>query len=76
MTKEDIKKVNDRLRRNDKKKIAELSNLHPVTITRFFRGNKDVVSDETALKILSNAEKVIREREKISKRSQKILNRL
>lgn len=76
MTKNEVEKVNKRLRRNDKKNIAKRSGLHPVTISRFFSGNISAVSEETALKILECAEKVIKERERISERSKKIISRL
>jgi hypothetical protein len=76
MTKKDIEKVNRRLQHGDKKVIAEMSQLHPVTISRFFRGLNGDISEETALKIIRNAEKIIRERERLSKKSQKIINRL
>ena len=76
MKKEDVEKVNKRLKRRDKKVIAIQSGLHPVTISRFFGGYPEDVSEETALKILTCAEKVIKDRERISKRSQKIISRL
>lgn len=73
ITKEDIKKLKDSLKRGDQKAIAELSGISQMQIGNFFNGNDDLVSDETASVIIINAAKIIKQRSKLKATSERIL---
>ena len=74
MTKQDIQKLNSHLKKGDQKAISELSGISTVTVNRFLNGNEDCVSDETAAVIIEKAAKIIKERNRLNKASQKLIN--
>lgn len=74
ITKEEIKKLKDNLRRGDQKAIKELTGLSLMQIGNFFNGNEDLVSDESAAKIINGAAKVIKKRNALKANSERILN--
>lgn len=74
MTKQDIQKLNSHLKKGDQKAISEASGISTVTVNRFLNGNEDCVSDETAAVIISAAAKIIKERNRLNKASQKLIN--
>lgn len=76
ISKKEIQKITDSLKKGDKKKIEELSGLSQMTINKFFCGNEDLVSDESALKIVEAAASVIKERNKVKKATNKIIQSL
>lgn len=73
ITKEDIKKLKSSLKRGDQKAISELTGISKMQIGNFFNGNDDLVSDETAAKIITSAGKIIKERSKLKANSERIL---
>ena len=74
MTKADIKKLNSSLKRGDQVKIAADCGVSKITINRFFNGNEDCVSDETAAKIIRSTTKIIKERNKLKEKSEQLIN--
>lgn len=74
--KEKILKLNKSLKRGDQKTIAKLSGISTVTINRFLNGNEDVVSDKSAALIVEHAVKIIKERSKLTKASDKLIDSL
>lgn len=74
MNKEKILKLNKSLRKGDQKAIAELSGISAVTVNRFLNGNEDSVSDESAALIIEFAVKVIKQRSKLKKASDKLID--
>lgn len=74
ITKEDIKKLNGHLKKGDQKSIAELSGISALTVNRFFNGNEDCVSDDTASQIIINASKIINNRNKMNRKAKKLID--
>lgn len=72
ISKKEIQKINDSLRKGDKKEIEKLSGLSSMTLNKFFCGNEDLVSDESALKIVEAAAIVIKQRNSLKKATNKI----
>lgn len=72
--KQKILKLNQSLKKGDQKTISELSGVAPITINRFFNGNEDSVSDETAALIIKSATGIIKERSKLKKASEKLID--
>lgn len=73
ITKEEIKKLKDNLRRGDQKAIKELTGFSSMQIGNFFNGNEDLVSDESAAKIISATAKIIKKRNALKANSERIL---
>ena len=76
ITKEEIKKLKDGLRRGDQKAIAKQTGLTTMHVGNFFNGNEDLVSEETALKIISSATKLIKQRNKVTATAKKLIDSL
>ena len=74
ISKKEIQKINDSLRKGDKKEIEKLCGLSAMTLNKFFCGNEDLVSDESALKIVEAAAIVIKQRNAVKKATNKIIN--
>lgn len=74
ITKEEIKKLKDSLRRGDQKAISQATGLSVMQIGNFFNGNEDLVAEETAARIISSASKLIKQRSKITEASKRIIN--
>lgn len=72
--KQKILKLNKSLKKGDQKAIAELSGISALTVNRFFNGNEDSVSDESAALIIESATKIIKQRSKMIKASEKLID--
>jgi uncharacterized protein (DUF1697 family) len=71
-----IKKLADELKKGDLKAIAELAGFTPVTISKFFNGGDDLVSDEAAAKIIEAFEKVMAKRARLIIATEKKINKI
>lgn len=76
MEKADINKLNSQLRKGDKKEISQLSGLSQVTINKFFKGREDRIAEENVTKILKATATVIKNREKVLKKNDNLINSL
>ena len=74
ISKNNIKKISQSLKRGDQRTIAEDSGLSVVTVNRFFNGNDDLVSDEASVLIVQSASKIIKKRSKIKMATEKLIN--
>lgn len=76
MEKADIKKLKGQLKKGDQKTIHELSGLSNVTVSKFFKGREDRITEENVTKILKATATVIRNREKVLKKNDDLINSL
>jgi len=74
ISRKNIEKIGQSLKRGDQKAIAEDSGLSVVTVNRFFNGNDDLVSDEASVLIVQSASKIIKKRSKIKMATEKLIN--
>lgn len=74
MEKADIDKLNSQLKKGDKKTICELSGLSNVTINKFFKGKEDRIAEENVTKILKATATVLKNREKVLKKNDDLIN--
>ena len=73
ITKQEIEKLNENLKRGDAKAIATQTGLSIATVSRFLNGKQDSVSDETEALIIENAVKIIKQRGKLKIASEKLI---
>lgn len=74
MTKQDIEKLNSQLKKGDKTEISQLAGFSRQTINKFFKGKEESLTDQTMALIIDATAKVIRKRNQLNAKSERILN--
>lgn len=75
-TKDSIKKLNAALRHGDMKAIAVLAEFTTVTVSKFFNGEDDLISDEAQSIIIEATRKVIKARKDLKKSNQRNIDKI